>query len=76
MLALKHARMGGDPDAVAHVKKEIAIMKVLRGGDNIMTLRSVAFTGPTDQVRARGWAATPAESVCASGSTAIGRGHV
>lgn len=50
MLALKHSRMGADPEAVAHVKKEIAIMKVLRSGDNILTLRSVAFTGPTDQV--------------------------
>jgi hypothetical protein len=59
MLALKHARMGSNPDAVAHIKKEIAIMKVLRGGDNIMTLRSVAFTGPTDQVRNRGRARPP-----------------
>lgn len=63
MLALKHARMGGDPEAVAHVKKEIAIMKVLRGGDNIMTLRSVAFTGPTDQVRSRGWACAALEGI-------------
>lgn len=49
MLALKHARMGGDPEAIAHVKKEVAIMKVLRGGANILTLRSVAFSGPTNQ---------------------------
>ncbi len=49
MLALKHARLGGHSEAVAHVKKEVAIMKALRGSPNILTLRSVAFSGPTDQ---------------------------
>ena len=49
-LALKHAKLGGDADAIAHIKKEVAIMKALRGSANILTLRSVAFAGPSNKV--------------------------
>lgn len=69
MLALKHARLGGDFEAIAHVKKEVAIMKALRGSPNILTLRSVAFAGPSNQVL------TPAVRRSCNVATCMQAGH-
>ena len=46
MYALKHARMGGNPEAIADVKNEVDVMKAVRGHPNVLTLRAVVMQGP------------------------------
>ena len=46
MYALKHARMGGNPEAIADVKNEVDVMKAVRGNPNVLTLRAVVMQGP------------------------------
>ena len=43
--ALKHARMGGNPEAIADVMNEVDVMKAVRGHPNVLTLRAVVMTG-------------------------------
>ena len=46
MYALKHARMGGNPEAIADVKNEVDVMKAVRGAPHVLTLRAVVMQGP------------------------------
>lgn len=46
MYALKHARMGGNRDAIADVANEVDVMKAVRGHPNVLTLRALAMNGP------------------------------
>ncbi len=46
MYALKHARMGGNPEAIADVKNEVDVMKAVRGHPHVLTLRAVVMQGP------------------------------
>ncbi len=46
MYALKHARMGGNPEAIADVKNEVDVMKAVRGHPHMLTLRAVVMQGP------------------------------
>ena len=46
MYALKHARMGGNPDAIENIKNEVDVMKAIRGHPHVLTLRAVVMQGP------------------------------
>ena len=47
MYALKHARMGGNPEAIENVQNEVDVMKAIRGHPHVLTLRAVVSQGPT-----------------------------
>jgi hypothetical protein len=43
---MKHARMGGNPEAIENIKNEVEVMKAIRGHPHVLTLRAVVMQGP------------------------------